>query len=155
MKQSLPARRLLLAHDYLRHSENSIRTYVTTINSDEVQKELRHIKSSAFNKRTSLEKLVRNLTFDNRHHSRDHESQADSMVVEFLRNTSFNINESLTTLALLDLIDTDNINMEACLKSMFDAPAYPFQKRWLARQTGLLGGHATLQAEDPLVANTT
>lgn len=142
-----------LAHYYLQHSENSIRSYVTTMNSEKVQHELRSIKKSQYNKRTELEKLVKNLTFDSRQHTRDHESQADSMAVEFMRNTRFDVRECLSTLALLDLIDTDSLDTEACLQKTFDAPGYRFKKRWLARETGLLGGHAMLK-EDTTLADS-
>lgn len=48
---------------------------------------------------------VKGLTFDSRRHSRDHEAQADSMAVELMRHTSYDLHGALTTLALLDSID--------------------------------------------------
>ena len=139
-----------LAHFYLQHSENSIQKYVATINSPEVQKELRNIKKAEYGKREELEKLLKGLTFDSRRHGRDHESSADSMGIEFLRNTRFDIKESLTTLALLDSIDRDTLKTEEVLQKLFNAKEYPFQKRWIAKEEGLLGGHAVLKQDEDM-----
>ncbi|HEV8084362.1 MAG TPA: M48 family metallopeptidase [Chitinophagaceae bacterium] len=139
-----------LSHYYLRHNENSISRYVTMINSDEVQKQLRSIKKNEYGKRQELEKLLKGLSFDTRRHGRDHESQADSMAVEFMHNSRFDIGESLTTLSLLDSIDVDTLDMATALQKMFNAKEYPFQKKWIAKEEGLLGGHATLNKDEQL-----
>jgi hypothetical protein len=139
-----------IAHFYLQHSENSIRKYVAAINSREVQDELKKIKKTAYGKRQQVEDLVKGLTFDMRRHGRDHESEADSMAIEFMRHSRYDISEALTTLALLDSIDTDSLNMSSCLQKMFDAKDYPFQKKWIAKEEGLLGGHAQLKKDEPL-----
>jgi Zn-dependent protease with chaperone function len=136
-----------LAHFYLRHSDNSIEKYVAQINSKEFQAGLRDVKNSQYGKRTKLEQMIQGLSFDSRRHTREHEHEADSMAVEFMKNTKFNVAESLTTLALLDSIDIVNLNTEACLQQTFNSGAYPFQNRWLRKEQGLLGGHAQL-AED-------
>jgi hypothetical protein len=139
-----------LAHFYLNHSENSINKYVATLNSDEVQKQLRNIKKTEYGKRAELEKLLKGLTFDTRRHGRDHESSADSMGIEFLRNTRFDIAEALTTLSLLDSIDTDTLKTDIVLQTLFNAAEYPFKKRWIAKEEGLLGGHAQLKKDESL-----
>lgn len=136
-----------LSHLYLHHSENSFNRYVALLNSDNFQKELKKIKNSEYGKREELEKLLKGLSFNSSRHSRDHESEADSMALKFLSNTRFNIGESLTALALLDSIDADNFNTEACLQKLFDAKEYPFQKKWLVKESGLLGGHAELETD--------
>ena len=139
-----------IAHFYLQHSENSIRRYVTSINSKDVQNELRKIKNTEYGKRQQVDDLMKGLTFNMRRHGRDHESEADSMAIEFMRHSRFDISEALTTLALLDSIDTDSLNMSSCLQKMFDAKEYPFQKKWIAKEEGLLGGHAQLQKDEPI-----
>lgn len=139
-----------IAHFLLKHSDNAINRYVTSINSDEVQAELRKIKGSQFRKREQLEKLVKGLTFTSRRHSRDHEGEADSVAVSLMRNTRFDVTGALTTLALLDTIDTDKFNTAAALEATFNAPKYPFQKKWIKKEEGLLGGHALLKDDDKL-----
>ena len=139
-----------LSHFYLKHSENSIQKYVSTINSKEVQKQLRDIKKSEYGKREELEKLLKGVTFDSRRHGRDHESGADSMATEFMRNTRFDIAESLSTLALLDSIDTDTLKTDVALQKMFNFKEYPFQEKWIAKEEGLLGGHAKLTQDESI-----
>jgi hypothetical protein len=136
-----------ISHFLLHHQENSINKYVYTINSEEVQAELRKIKGSEYHKREQLQQLVKGMAFDSRRHSRDHEAQADSMAVELLRNTRFDLNGALTALALLDVIDADTLNTASCLQQMFNSPNYPFQKRWITKEEGLLGGHAHLKED--------
>jgi hypothetical protein len=139
-----------LAHFLLKHSDNSMRKYVTTINSDEIQKELQKIKGSEFNKREQLEKLVKALSFSNSRHSRDHESQADSMAVELLHNTRFDVTGAVTTLALLDSVDKDTLQTASLLEQIFNSKSYPFQKKWIRKEDGLLGGHALLKTDTEL-----
>jgi hypothetical protein len=133
-----------IAHFLLRHPENSMDKYVTTINSGEMQMQLRKIKSSEYRRNQQLEGMMKGIAFDSRRHSRDHESQADSMAVELLRRTRFGVSGALTTLTILDTIDTDTLNTGECLRRTFDSRNYPFQKKWLAREEGLLGGHGRL-----------
>ena len=59
--------------------------------------------------------------------------------------------EALNTLALLDSIDTDTMQTEPTLQKMFDCKDYPFRKKWIAKEEGLLGGHARLQRDETLV----
>jgi Zn-dependent protease with chaperone function len=134
-----------IAHYVLRHQENSIANYVATINSEDIQAGLRKIKGSEYRKREQLEMLVKGLTFDSRRHSRDHEAQADSMGVELMRRTGFDLRGALTTLELLDGIDKADFDIRACLQQVFNAREYPFRAKWLNQETGLLGGHARLQ----------
>jgi Zn-dependent protease with chaperone function len=136
-----------ISHFLLQHPEKSISKYVNTINSPEVQSELRKIKGSEYRKRERLQDLVKGLTFDSRRHSRDHESEADSLGLVLLRNTRFDPNGALTTLALLNTIDTDTLSTAPCLQSLFDSQKYPFRKKWVAKEEGLLGGHAQLKED--------
>jgi hypothetical protein len=139
-----------IAHFYLQHSEKSIRRYVAAINSKDMQRELRKIKNNEYGKRQQVDDLLKGLTFNLRRHGRDHESEADSMAIEFMRHTRYDISEALTTLALLDSIDIDTLNIATCLQRTFDTKKYPFQKKWLAKEEGLLGGHAQLKKDEPL-----
>jgi Zn-dependent protease with chaperone function len=139
-----------LAHVYLNHAGKSITRYVETLYSRETQRELRHIKYEQYNKRSDIEGLAKTLSFDNTRHSRDHEAQADSMGVVFLKATRFDPAEAMTCLAMLDTVDRDNFPTETVLRQTFDAPQYPFQNRWLHQETGLLSGHANLTIDTAL-----
>jgi hypothetical protein len=137
-----------ISHYYLGHQEKSIEKYVNTINSPEMQAQLRKIKGSEYHRREQLQSLVKGLAFDSRRHSRDHESQADSMAVELMRHTAFALTGATSTLALLDSVDKDDFDVESYLPKTFNAGDYPFRKKWLAREEGLLGGHAHLNKDN-------
>ncbi|HEY2647618.1 MAG TPA: M48 family metalloprotease [Puia sp.] len=136
-----------ISHYVLRHSEHRIEQYVATLNSKETQEALRSIKKSEYQKGQQLESLTKGLTFNSRRHSRDHESQADSMAVELMRHTSYRVSNAMSALALLDTIDNDPLNMSVHLPDVFNSPEFPFKKRWISYDQGLLGGHAVLKKE--------
>lgn len=139
-----------IAHFIMNHSENAINKYVAFVNSAAIQAELRDIKGSQYGKRDRFDKLVKDMTFSHSRHSRDHETEADSVAVALMTNTRFDLRGALGTLALLDTIDAEPLDMAAALKAQFHTPAYPFQQKWIAREEGLLGGHANLAADTVL-----
>jgi Zn-dependent protease with chaperone function len=139
-----------LAHLYLNHSENSISKYVATLNSPEIQQQLKNIKKQEYGKRIELEKLIKGISFDSRRHGRDHESSADSFAVELMSHTKYNPKAAISALSLLDVIDKDTLNMGSQLQRFFDSPSYPFQKKWLLKEEGLLSGHAQLTVDKKL-----
>lgn len=136
-----------ISHYLLFHSERRMQQYVATLNSKETQEALRTIKKSEYQKGQQLESLSKGLTFDSRRHSRDHESQADSMAVELMRHTVYKVSNAMSTLALLDTIDNDPLNMSIYLPDVFNSSEFPFKKRWISYDQGLLGGHAVLKKE--------
>ena len=139
-----------ISHFYLNHVDNSIDEYVATINSEKMQKELKKIKKKTYNKTEELNKLVKQFSFSSGRHSRYKEAEADSLGIVFMKNTRFDISESLTSLAMLDSIDNDTYNVSETLQSTFNSPDYPFQKKWLAKEEGLLGGHTNIEVDNVL-----
>ena len=137
-----------IAHQYLKHSENTIRNYVTRMNSKQVQDELKKIRGSQYGRSQPLEKLSNSITFNTRRHVRQNESEADSLAIALLKNTRFDPSEAIAALGILDKIDTDTISTNELLKKMFNAEQYPFQQKWIAREEGLLGGHAKLKTDE-------
>jgi len=142
-----------LAHLYLNHNNKSIDKYVATLYSKETQGQLKNIKNSTYNKRAQLEGLLKGLTFDNKRHSRYHESEADSLGLQFMKNTGFDVGEALTCLALLDSVDNDNTDMPRLLGDKFNSAEYPFKKRWIAKAESSFGV-AVASAEDKKEADS-
>jgi predicted SprT family Zn-dependent metalloprotease len=136
-----------ISHYLLLHSEQRMQQYVATLNSKETQEALRNIKKSEYQKGQQFENLSKGLTFDSRRHSRDHESQADSMAVELMRHTIYNVSNAMSALAVLDTIDNESLSMATYLPDVFNSPDFPFKKRWISYDQGLLGGHAVLKKE--------
>jgi hypothetical protein len=136
-----------ISHYVLLHSEHHMQQYVAILNSQEIREAIRSIKKSEYQKGQQFESLTKGLAFNSRRHSRDHESQADSMSVELMRHTSYKVSDALAALELLDTIDNDPLNMSVYLPEVFKSPEYPFKKKWIAYDQGLLGGHAVLKKE--------
>lgn len=124
-----------LAHLYLDHSNHSINQYVNTIYSKEFQQQLRDIKRQSYLQGRSLDKMIKSLSYKNRRHSRGHELEADSVAFELLKNTGFDVRESITCLALLDSVDTEKYYGSLHLEEQFNFPDYPFRKSWLRKKS--------------------
>lgn len=120
-----------LAHYFLDHSNQNIHQYVATVYSADFQKRLKDIKRSDYGQNSQLEALGRNLLFKSRRHSRQFEQAADSMAVELLRNTRFDVREALACLAILDSADKDKHKGTLHLEQQFNSPSFAFKKSWL------------------------
>ncbi len=142
-----------LSHFYLDHSNKQIEKYITTVNSKEFQAELKSIKKAEYKQRERVEKLALGLKFDNRKHSRYKESEADSLAIVFMSKTKFDIREAVGLLEILDGLDKDSFNTEKCLQTTFNSNEFPFQKKWIEKEEGLLGGHAVIK-EDTTIADS-
>ena len=128
-----------LSHLYLKHSNNAIDHYINTLYSKDFQTKLKEIKKQAYEKNKELDKLEKGIVFSGRRHGREHEAEADSMALLFMKNTGFNVRESLTCLALLDSIDKDNYNTEQGLPLLFNFPEYTFQNKWIKKEGAFFG----------------
>ncbi|HEU4472340.1 MAG TPA: M48 family metallopeptidase [Flavisolibacter sp.] len=120
-----------LAHYLLDHGNNSIRSYVNTVYSDSFQKELKSIQQSEFKQNQQLISLAVNFTFRNRRHSRQHEAAADSMAVELMKNTGYNLQGALECLAILDSSAKMKYDSPLRLQERFNFSGQPFRKRWI------------------------
>lgn len=132
-----------LAHLYNKHSDNQINKYVQTVFSDEFQKELRSINKLQYKTREKVEKLALNIGLSNSKHSRFKETEADSLGLEFFSNTKFDQGAALNVLEILDKLDDEKFNTEAALRQYFGNSEFPFKEKWLEKEEGLFGGHAT------------
>lgn len=128
-----------LSHLYLDHSNKAIVRYVNTLYSREFQEELKDINKNEYLKGQRLKGLIKNISFKSRRHSRDHESEADSMALELLKNTGFDVQESLSALALLDSVDKEKYAGRLYLDKQLNFAAYPFQPRWIRVKSISLG----------------
>lgn len=120
-----------LAHYYLNHSNNNIRDYVNYIYSPEFQQSLKEIRKSEYQVNSKIENLAKTLLFKNRKHNRLFEHAADSMALELLKNTNYNLNAAVTALDLLDSADQKKYSLYKPIDQFFHYSEYPFRKRWL------------------------
>lgn len=124
-----------LAHYFLDHGNASVYHYVEKVNSEEFQQRLKEIAKSEFNRNSQLEKLGLNFMFNSRRHSRTHEKQADSMAFELIKNTPYNLQSAISSIALLDSADKDKYAGKLALEQQLNFAAYPFKKRWVTGNT--------------------
>ena len=129
-----------LAHLYLDHSNKAIMQYVTTVNSKEFQEELKEIKKSKYEVNKQLDKLEKGLVFKDRRHGREHENEADSVGLGFMKNTGYSLTGALTGLAMLDIIDKETYAAEPGLQRFFNFTEYPFKSKWLKKEEVFFGG---------------
>ena len=128
-----------LSHLYLNHSNKAIEHYITTLYSDEFQAKLKTLKKQEFDKNKELDKLEKGVVFSSRRHGRQHESEADSMALVFMKNTGFDITEAIGCLKMLDDIDKDSYNTEEGLRQIFNFTEYPFQNKWVKKEEAFFG----------------
>jgi Zn-dependent protease with chaperone function len=119
-----------LAHYYQDHGNKAIRSYVATVNSAAFQQELKEIRNMEYRQNEQAVRLVKGLAFNSRRHSREHEFEADSLALELMKPTGYDLNEALSALALLDTID-QAYYPAPLLEKEFHFAAYPFKKSWL------------------------
>ncbi len=120
-----------LAHFYLKHNDTQVREWVEKMNSEEVRDELKSISKSTYQRNKRLEELMKGISFTHRRHGRTHETEADSLALEFMRPTGFDLRETLSALALLDSIDQEKFSGSLQLKEQFNFSDYPFRARWI------------------------
>jgi Zn-dependent protease with chaperone function len=126
-----------LAHYYLDHSGKAIDKYVTTINSEDYQKELKAIAKKKFGVNKELEKFAKAVVFDSRKHSRTHEAEADYYAFKFLKNSLFNINAITSCLEVLDKIPDSTFFTPLKLDIVFKNEEYPFKKSWIEEESSI------------------
>lgn len=120
-----------LAHYYLDHSNRGIREYVQTVNDPAFRQQLKSIHRMEYQRNKSANELVKNLSYTSRRHSRDHESEADSLALVFLQPTGYDLRAALSCLALLDSIDAPKYAGQLALERQFHFDDYPFRQRWI------------------------
>lgn len=128
-----------LSHLYLDHSNKAIQRYVNTVYSKDFQAELKDINKYEYGKTQRLKGLAKAISFKSRRHSRDHETEADSMALELMKNTGFDVRESLTALTLLDSVDQEKYAKQLYLERQLSFVDYPFQPRWIRAKSISLG----------------
>lgn len=129
-----------LAHYYLNHGNASIAQYVNTVYSDEFQQKLRELKRTEYEKNRELAKLAKGIEFNSRRHGREHENEADSIGLQFLKNTRYDVHEALSVLAILEHIDEEAFPTENTLTRLFDATEYHFKSKWIKKEEAFFGG---------------
>jgi len=138
-----------LAHYYLNHSNDRIEKSITTLYSEEVQKELKNISKAEYNKNKRAVELMKGIAIDFSKHSRYGEEAADSLGFVFLKNTRYDEREMKTMLAILDSIDSEKYQQPVKVAEVFNFKEFPFKEHWIKQEQMMLGfGQQTKDAKE-------
>lgn len=126
-----------LSHYYLDHSGKAIKKYVETVNSEELQKELKRLEKEEFRVNEQLGKITQTLLFDSRRHSRSNEAEADRQALRFMKNTGYDCKAIISTLQLLDKVDDSSLFKPLNVEQVLNFSDYPFKKKWIQKESAI------------------
>lgn len=137
-----------LAHDYLNHSMQSMVKYVETMSDKSTKDKMHEVAKSEYNAYHQMESLSKNLMLDFNTHSRQHESEADSLAVIWMTKAGYAETAALSALQLLDSIDKEKFELDINYKGFFDSPDYPFKDEWLKQADFMQAFKSKEEAQD-------
>ncbi|MGK0366389.1 MAG: Zn-dependent protease with chaperone function [Saprospiraceae bacterium] len=126
-----------LAHLILNHVNSTVHKRVAKLNSSQARRVIRDMKKERYNANQQADEFLKDVVFDHRKHSRNHEAEADSLAIILLQNTPYDLNQGIRVLEILDEIDKEKYPDNLKLKEKFNSPEYKFRSRWLMKETGL------------------
>lgn len=119
-----------IAHQYRNHVNEDVLNYLTLVNSKEFQREISVISRMEYGRNTALKELAKDISFDDKLHSRKHEFEADKLANKWLTKTRYDESAAKSCLLILDSIDTYKYNFGAETRKFFNFPEYPYQDDW-------------------------
>jgi thiamine pyrophosphokinase len=126
-----------LAHQFLEHVNKKVEKRIEKTNSRAYKKKLKKLKKEEYSRLDKLEQFYLDQALKSRQYSRIRELEADSMAIELLKNTDFDLNEALSALEMLDHIDEAKYKDTIAFNSHFSIGDFRFQNKWLVKRDGL------------------
>jgi len=126
-----------LAHYREDHVNKKILERITKFNSREAKKVIKKARREKYNANQKVEQFFKEVILDDRQHSRTKESESDSLAIEFLKNTSYDLSQGIKVLEILDTVDKEKYQSELKIKERFNSTEYAFKNRWLLKESGL------------------
>lgn len=119
-----------IAHLLLKHGEQAIDQYLSSIQSKEFKEQVSEIKKQEYGRGKAVEELAKKFSFDSRRHSRFKETAADSLAIVLLKNTGFSTGQVIDCLGLLDSVDVDKWSTRNTFEKYLNAPEYPIKPNY-------------------------
>lgn len=126
-----------LAHQYLEHSNKKIRNTIELMHSDEVKKESKALAKQEYGQGQKLEELVKKYSFMRGRFSREAETEADRIGLQFMKRSGYDVYQAKTCLQLLDVIDDTTFYQPVKLKEIFQFDDYVFKKKWIENESSI------------------
>jgi Zn-dependent protease with chaperone function len=120
-----------MAHYYANHHFKGVQEYTRTNFDPALEKQLKSIKYGQYDNYTKYKELMKRLGFSFSRHSRIHETEADSLGLSYLMNTSYSFNGAYQIMAILDSAEAKSFQTKIDLEKYFHSEKYPFKKPWL------------------------
>lgn len=123
-----------IAHDILDHSFRKINNIVSELNSKETKQKIKTIERNKYGQTRASLALINELNTDFLSHSKEVESQADSLGFVLFQKTRYNPVKALTALRKLKTEEDRFFNFPIHLDSVFNFKTYPFKSFWLEEE---------------------
>ncbi|MBK8736438.1 MAG: M48 family metallopeptidase [Saprospiraceae bacterium] len=125
-----------LAHFILRHSSKGLENQVKELNSKVFKEKIKKLEAQQYNRNEQIGLMYRNILFNSRYHSRNHERESDSLAFHLYRNTQYQISESQRLMEIFSFIDDPFKDSVLHISSEFGCQNQPFQDDWLTSAGG-------------------
>jgi len=124
-----------IAHFTLNHREKSIEKEISSQNLKEAKALEKDLKKSKFNKQIKSESFAKNSVYSRKNRSRLQEFQADSLGLDYFKNTKYNSASSINLLQHLSKtdIETDSLPRASYPKN-FTTKNQIFIKEWVVME---------------------
>ncbi len=110
-----------IGHNLLKHTAKAIDDKVKAYTNDSIVAISKNLKKQEFNRNKEAEKLLKNIVFESKKTTREHEKLADAKSFEIIRTTKYSTKEIIGLLKNLDVadIETDTLLEEDYEKLLF------------------------------------
>jgi hypothetical protein len=127
-----------LSHQILDHVDNTVRENIAHQESRKIYENSKEYKEiEDYNRRSSNNLYLNEYGFKVRAESRKKESQADSLAYILLKNTTYNRNDAIRFLRILDQSDQEKYKIALNLESILGGTNQEFNPAWLKTKEGL------------------
>lgn len=120
-----------LAHYYSGHVDQRIQELANANYDPEVEKEIRSVKSSQYERYSRLKKIFSDMNLSLKHHSRKEEFAADSVGLTYFIRTTYQPHASVRLMEILDSAHLPTYKKIIDLKKIYSSKKYPFKENWL------------------------
>jgi hypothetical protein len=120
-----------MAHYHLSHSLTRLRQIAQLNYDKDLKKKIDAIVASPYDRYSRLKQIYQALDVDILKHSRDHESEADSIGLVYFLHTKYAPYAPLRTMQILGTADSSLFDDNIDFRKHFDFEQYPFKDSWI------------------------
>ncbi len=117
------------AHNILDHVNENINRHYDKDLSNKKKDRMHESSHSADRLLTTYQSII----YEDFHHSVKLEEQADSLGLQIIKKSNFQVKAYQQVLSMLDSSDYPVYKVKPNIKECFNFPAYPFQEKWLKK----------------------